>query len=587
MPFTRVFDILYKQLNEFPQEDAFAYKRDGQWIKHSTQEVVTHANSISAGLKRLGMGHGSKVAIVSFNTVEWNFVDFGCQQIGAVSVPVYPNITAPEFEYIFTHSEAEVVFAGNREIYNKVTEALAHRPHVQVFTFDEIPGATHWHELVHDITREELEALDSDRDNVKSEDLYSIIYTSGTTGTPKGVMITHGNMLSDVKSGSPAMPIGKDHRSLSFLPLCHVYERMLVNIFMSFGVSIYYAESMATIANNLKEIKPHIFTTVPRLLEKVYDKIIKKGYALTGVKKMLFFRAVHLGLQYDTQKKHSALYKWQLKIANKIIFDKWREALGGNIICIVSGGAALQTRLARVFWAAQIPIMQGYGLTEASPSVCINRLDPKDNHLETVGLVFDGIEVKFGSDGELLVRGGNVMKGYYKEEEQTREVLDADGWLHTGDIGEMVDGRFLKITGRKKAMFKNSSGKYVVPQHVENKLKESMMIEQAMVVGEGQKYAAALIVPDFESLKDWCKLHDIAYTHAAEALENPKVKAKFSKEVKEANTKLQNAEQVKKFAVLSEPWTVESGELTPTVKLKRKVIYQNNEAKIQDLFPAS
>ena len=585
MPFTRVFDILYKQLKEFPQNDALCYKENGQWTRYSTQQVVNYVDSIGAGLKKLGMSHGSKVAIVSTNRPEWNFVDFGCQQIGAVSVPVYPNITASEFEYIFTHSEAEVVFAGNKEIYGKVTEALTNRPHVKVFTFDEVEGATHWKTFVNDITREEINALESDRQAVKPDDLYSIIYTSGTTGTPKGVILTHQNMISDIKGGIPAMPVDENHRALSFLPLSHVYERMLLNIFMSFGVSIYYAENMATISNDLKDIKPHIFTTVPRLLEKVYDKIIKKGYTLKGVKKALFFRAVNLGLKYDTQKNRGALYNWQLKMANKIIFDKWREALGGNLICIVSGGAALQTRLARVFWAAQIPVLQGYGLTEASPCVSVNRISPQDTHLDTVGIVFDNIEVKFGEDGELLVRGGNVMQGYYKEDAQTHETLDADGWLHTGDIGELTDGRFLKITGRKKAMFKNSGGKYVVPQHIENKLKESLMIEQVMVVGESQKYAAALIVPDFESLKDWCKLHNITYTNNADILEDKAVKAKFGKEIKEANTKLQNAEQIKKFALLSEPWTVESGELTPTVKLKRKVVYQNNKEKIESLFP--
>ncbi|HWZ23035.1 MAG TPA: AMP-dependent synthetase/ligase, partial [Cytophagaceae bacterium] len=411
-----------------------------------------------------------------------------------------------------------------------------------------------------------------------------LIYTSGTTGTPKGVMMTHTNIMSNYKACVPLMPVNNTHRALSFLPLCHIYERMLSYLYMSVGVSIYYAESMDTIGENLKEVKPHMFTTVPRLLEKVYDRIVAKGSEQTGLKKMLFFWALNLGLKYNIQGGNGFFYDIQLAIANKLIFSKWREALGGNIKAIVSGSAPLQPRLARVFWAAQIPVMEGYGLTETSPVITVNRCQPAENRIGTVGPLISGVEVKIAADGEILTKGPNVMKGYYKRPDLTKEAIDADGWFHTGDIGEFTEGIFLKITDRKKEMFKTSGGKYVAPQLIENKFKESKFIEQIMVVGDGQKFPGALIVPAFDVLRKWSAMKNIHYTDDAEMIKNSVIIERIQKEVNELNEHFAQYEKIKKFVLMPRLWTINDGELTPTLKVKRKIINTKNKDLIEGMY---
>ncbi|AKD02492.1 long-chain fatty acid--CoA ligase [Pontibacter korlensis] len=585
MDVTRTFDLLPYQLHHYPQPDCLAAKVNGTWQKYSTQDVQDYANQVSLGLLKLGIRKEDKVAIISFNRPEWVLVDFGIQQIGAISVPMYPTITEEDYRYIFSDAEVKAVFVSDASLYNRVVAATQGMQEIkEIYTFDEVKGAANWKEVLKLGEGGDVESLEPLKAAVKPDDVLTIIYTSGTTGNPKGVMLTHNNLISNVKGTLPYVPVDQRHRALSFLPLCHVFERMLLYLYFRIGVSIYYAESIEKVADNLKEVKPHLFTTVPRLLEKVYDKIVATGMELTGVKRKLFFWALELGLNYDTQKDQGWWYNKQLDLANKIIFSKWREALGGNIRVIVSGGAALQPRLARVFWSANIRVMEGYGLTETSPVIAVNRYEPENNMIGTVGLAIDGVEIKIAEDGEILTRGPHVMKGYYKKPELTKEVIDKDGWFHTGDIGEMIDGKYLKITDRKKEMFKTSGGKYVAPQPIENKLKESVVIEQVMIVGDGRKYASALIVPSFMGLQDWANHKGIKYTTDEEMIKHPEVIAKYKRELEKANEGLAQYETVKKFALIPKLWTVESGELTPTLKVKRKIITANYKDVIESLY---
>jgi long-chain acyl-CoA synthetase len=581
MEVTRLFDLLPYQLEKFPQEDAFVNKVDGVWKKYSTQDAIARANAFSHGLLKLGIKAGDKIAIICPNRPEWNFLDYGIQQIGAVGVPMYPTITEDDYRFIFKDAETKLVFVGDAELYQKAKNASKDLPDVkEIFTLQKVDGARQWSDvegLGKDGDSKQLDALKA---AVKPDDVVTLIYTSGTTGSPKGVMITHNNIISNFTACQPLMPVNENHRALSFLPLCHVYERMLTYLYFSVGVSIYYAESIETIGDNLKEVKPHIFTTVPRLLEKVYDKIVAKGSEQTGIKKKLFFWALELGLNYDIQGNNSLWYKIQLWLANKIIFSKWRAALGGNILAIVSGSAPLQPRLAKVFWAAKIMVMEGYGLTETSPVISVNRCQAEENRIGTVGPLINGVEVKLAEDGEILTRGPHIMKGYYKRPDLTAEVIDKDGWFHTGDIGTFVEERYLKITDRKKEIFKTSGGKYVAPSSLENKFKESRFIEQMMVVGDGQKFPGALIVPNFVFLKNYCGIKNIPYTSDAEIIKNPLIIARFQKEIDTYNESFAQYEKIKKFVLLPKLWTVESGDLTPTQKVKRKVI----SAKLKDLI---
>ena len=582
----RSFDVLAHQIAETPKNDAFTAKIDGQWTPLSSQQMQDAANLVSLGLLALGLKSHDKVAIISMNRPEWMMADFGIAQIGGVSVPMYPSITVEDYKYIFADAGVRAVFVADQKLYDKVMEAIKELdiPPANIFTFDKIAGARHLDELLEMGKKGQHADLEPLKAAVQPDDLLTLIYTSGTTGQPKGVMLSHDNLLSNCRGSQRFVPVNKNDKALSFLPLCHIFERMVTYLYMINGVSIYYAESMEVIADNLREVNPQIFTTVPRLLEKVYDKIVAKGHDLEGVKKSLFFWALDLGLKFDTQKDQGFFYNTQLALANKLIFNKWREALGGNLRCIVSGGGALQPRLARVFWAAGIPVMEGYGLTETSPVIAVGGYEAENNMIGTVGRIIDGVEVHIAADGEILMKSPGVMKGYYNKPDLTKEVFDADGWFHTGDIGELVNGTFLKITDRKKEMFKTSGGKYIAPQVIEGKLKEDPLIEQAMVVGADQKFPSALVVPSFADLKGWCRRNGVPDASNAELIKNEKVVAHFDGLVKKYNQSFAQWEQVKRIVLLPEQWTVESGEMTPTMKVKRKIITENNKAAIEGMY---
>ncbi|RZK38448.1 MAG: long-chain fatty acid--CoA ligase [Hymenobacter sp.] len=586
MDIRRSFDILANQIEKFPQADALAAKLNGHYVPLSSQQVQAQANLVSLGLLALGLKKDDKVAIISMNRPEWLLADFGIAQIGGTSVPMYPSITVEDYKYIFTDAGVRAVFVADKHLFEKVKEATAGLdiPAENVFTFDKVAGARHFGELLALGQKGDLADLEPLKAAVQPDDLLTLIYTSGTTGAPKGVMLSHDNLLSNCRNSARYVPVGAEDKALSFLPLCHIFERMVTYIYMIAGVSIYYAESMETIADNLREVHPSIITTVPRLLEKIYDRIVAKGHEQTGLKHKLFFWALDLGLKFDPQKNQGFVYNTELALANKLIFNKWREALGGNLRCIVSGGGALQPRLARVFWAAQIRVMEGYGLTETSPVIAVNGYEPENNMIGTVGSLIDNMEVKIAADGEILTRSASVMKGYYNQPELTAKEMDPDGWFHTGDIGEFINGKFLKITDRKKEMFKTSGGKYIAPQVIENKMKEDPLIEQLMVVGADRKFPALLIVPAFDELKKWASKHGVAAKANAELVKEEKVLQLYHDLVKQYNQGFAQWEQVKKEVLLPELWTVESGEMTPTMKVKRKVITENNKDIIEDLY---
>lgn len=582
MELTRLFDLIPYQIATYDKEIAFARKEDGNWITYSSKDLKRIVDNLSLALIAVGIQAGDKIAIISENRPEWNFVDFATQQIGAISVPMYPTISSGDFAYIFDHAEVKLIFVGDQEIYSKAAEAAGDR---KIYSFDHLANVDHWSSLEQTGESGDLAKLEESKSRIVADDLFTIIYTSGTTGRPKGVMLSHSNVLSNVIAVSKriAPPAGTS-KVLSFLPLCHIYERTASFFYIYLGYSSYYAESLEKIGENLKEVQPHVFNTVPRLLEKVYDKIVAKGYELTGVKKNLFFWALNLGLRYDPAAEMGAWYDFQLKLANKLIFSKWREALGGNVMQINSGASALQPRLARVFWAAGIRVCEGYGLTETSPVVSASLVTKEGIRIGYVGKLIQDVEVKIAEDGEILVKGPNVMQGYYKEPEMTAAVLQ-NGWFHTGDIGEL-DGDYLKITDRKKEMFKTSGGKYIAPQVIENKFKESLLIEQLMVVGDGKNYPAALIVPSFDGLKEYCKRKDIPYLSDSEMVSNPKIIEKFQQEIDGLNKYFGKWEQIKRFKLLDKPWGIDSGELTPTMKLKRKIIHQKFSSEIDSIYQA-
>ena len=580
---TRAFDILPYQLATYPKADCLAWKAGGTWHKWSTQEVIDRANAVSYGLLRLGVQAGDKVAIVALSRPEWVLSDFGIQQTGATTVPMYPTITVEDYRHILRDAGVKIAIASTAEIADRLREASDNQ--LLIYTFEEVEGAKRFADLIADGQANPNPAeLDKRKAAVQPDDLLTLIYTSGTTGTPKGVMLTHDNLIANYRSCESAIPLDSADRALSFLPLAHIFERMVTFLYLMRGVSIYYAESIEAIGGNLKEVQPQVFTTVPRLLEKIYDRIEAKGAELSGVKSSLFKWAMALGNRFDNQRTPGAWYDLQLSVARKLVFSKWQEALGGKIKIVVTGGGALQPRLARLFSAAGVRVMEGYGLTETSPVISVNRFDAANNVIGTTGPVVDNIEVKIAADGEILTRSRSVMKGYYNLPEQTAEAIDADNWFHTGDIGELVDGRFLKITDRKKEMFKTSQGKYVAPQKVENSLKEHPLIEQVMVVGDGQKYAAALVVPSFENLKDWCARNGVAYTSNEQVITEKKVIDEIEGAVHRYNASAATWEQIKKTALLPRLWTIESGELTPSLKVKRKVVNKNFEREIQSLF---
>ncbi|WP_026916012.1 AMP-dependent synthetase/ligase [Christiangramia portivictoriae] len=581
----RLFDFPYYQLANHPLDVAFATKYDGKWETVSTQQYIDKANAISRGLLRLGVKPNDKIAVISTNNrTEWNIMDIGILQIGAQNVPIYPTISEEDYEYVLNHSGATYCFVSDKEILEKLNSIKATTSLLEVYSFDEIPGCKNWKEILSSgedkANQDEVEKL---KKAVTEDDLATLIYTSGTTGRPKGVMLTHKNIVSDVLGSAPRVPfdIGT-YVGLSFLPVCHIFERMILYLYQYYSVSVYFAESIEKISDNLKEVKPHVITAVPRLLEKVYDKIIAKGTALGGVKQKLFYWAVELGLEYEPYGQNGWWYETKLKLARKLIFSKWKEGLGGNIELIVSGSAALQPRLARVFAAAEIPVMEGYGLTETSPVIAVNDERNGGFRIGTVGKVLDNVEVKIAEDGEILTKGPNVMKGYYKDEEKTREVINAEGYFHTGDIGEIDKDGFLRITDRKKEMFKTSGGKYVAPQLIENTMKQSRFIEQIMVVGDGEKMPAALIQPNYEFITDWAqrKNIDIGNGKPEDISRNKMVRERIQEEVDFYNQKFGKWERVKTFELTPEPWTIEDEHLTPTMKLKRR----NIRDRYQDLY---
>ena len=583
---TRIFELAEYTRQKFNKPDVLAGKEDGVWRSYSADEYVSITDTIGYGLLNLGVNKGDKISIISPNRPEWSLADMGINKIGAVNVPIYPNITTADYEYILNDAGVKILFVGSEEIFDKVHLLIDKVETLEaIYAFDEIEGAKDWHEIIEDgKSNPQASKMKANQLEVKSSDLFTLIYTSGTTGNPKGVMLSHDNLYSQFVGLKEAIPFDETDRAISFLPLCHVFERVIEYYYLFKGTSVYYAESIEQIGENLKEINPTIMPTVPRLLEKVYDKIVAKGSDLTGVKKGLFFWALNLGLRHELEGKNGWCYEFQLKIANKLIFSKWREAIGGNIKYIVSGAAALQPRLARVFTAAKMPILEGYGLSETSPVISVNTMDPSGRAYGTVGKVMTGVEVKFGDDGEILCKGHNVMMGYYNKPDLTAEVIDKDGWFSTGDIGEMVDDTYLKITDRKKEIFKTSGGKYIAPQVMENKFKESRLVELVMVLGDGEKMPGAFIVPEFESLKIWCKLHNVEYTTDAKMTEHPEVLKKYEMEVAHYNEQFAPYERIKKFVLMKEVWSIEGGELTATLKLKRKPVLAKYEKEYKEIY---
>ena len=584
MELTRIIDILPYINEQYNRTDVLNAKIKGNWQSWSIGEICTIADELSCGLMNAGIGPDDKVAIVSPNRPEWVLADFGIAQLGAVSVPVYPTMSAADTEFILNDAGVKIVFVADRDLFDKINTIKGNTPSVQhIFTFDALSEARHWSELITDGKNnpqpEKLRTLKAD---VKPDDLLTLIYTSGTTGTPKGVMLTHRNLISNVTGAQEVCPVNNTHKVLSFLPLSHIFERMLTYLYLYVGAGIYYAESLETIGDNLKEVKPFAFSTVPRLLEKVYDKIVAKGDELTGIKRKLFFWALDLGHRFELDGKNGWWYEQQLKLANKLIFSKWREALGGNVGVIVSGAAALQPRLGRVFTAAGINVLEGYGLTETSPVITVNRLDKGMRGFGSVGVTIRDVEVKIAEDGEILCKGPNVMKGYYKRQDATDEVMKA-GWFHTGDIGKFENG-LLYITDRKKEMFKTSGGKYIAPQPMENKFKESSFIEQIMVIGENRKHPAALIVPAFPALMVKLQAEGISEKNPDALIKHPRVNEIIQSEVDRLNANFGSYEGVKKFALLSKEWSVDGGEMTPKLSLKRRIILEKYAAEIERIY---
>ena len=586
--FKRLFDFPYHQLDNHPLEKALGTKYGDNWETISTREYIDKANAISRGLLRLGVLPNEKIAVISSNNrTEWNVMDIGILQLGAQNVPIYPTISEEDYEYVINHSESTYCFVSDSEVLEKVNAIRNNTQLKEVYSFDEIKGCKNWKEILKlgedKSNQPEVEEL---KDAVKPDDLATLIYTSGTTGRPKGVMLSHNNIVSNVLGSASRVPFETGaFTALSFLPVCHIFERMVLYLYQYYSVSIFFAESIEKISDNLKEVKPHVITAVPRLLEKVYDKIIAKGTALGGVKQKLFYWAVELGLQYEPYGANGWWYETQLSLARKLIFSKWKEGLGGNIELIVSGSAALQPRLARVFAAAEIPVMEGYGLTETSPVIAVNDQRNRGFKIGTVGKILDGVQVKIAEDGEILTKGPHIMMGYYKDEEKTKEVINEDGFFHTGDIGEVDSEGFLKITDRKKEMFKTSGGKYVAPQLIENTMKQSRFIDQIMVVGEGEKMPAAFIQPNFEFVKEWANRKNLDIgTSNEDIIKNPEVLERIQEEVDFYNAKFGSWEKIKKFKLTPDIWSIEGEHLTPTMKLKRRNIKKLYENLYNDIY---
>lgn len=587
---TRLFDLMDLQAQKRPLPDAIAAKISGEWVKYSSEDVLLKAREVRAGLYQKGIRPGDKVAIISMNRPEWNFLDLGIQMIGAASVPIYPTASAEDFKYILNHAEVKLVFSGTKAVNEKVQKIAGETPClIDSYTFDEVEGVNHWTRILEHGSLANSTDLETISKNVKNSDLASIIYTSGTTGTPKGVMLSHNNILSNILAIQTALPPGSFEKALSFLPLCHVFERTVNYYYQSSGVAIYYAESIEAISDNLREVGPEIFVSVPRLLEKIYEKIMIKGEALTGIKKKLFDWSIALALIYEPDKPNGPIIELKVAIARKLVFSKWQEALGGHVKLIVAGGSALQPRLARIFWTAGIKVVEGYGLTETSPVISCNR--PRDFRIGTVGAPLPGVELKISAEegyptgeGEILTKGPHVMMGYYKNAEATSEVIDKDGWLHTGDIGKLVDNKYLRITDRKKEMFKTSGGKYIAPLALEGKIKESKYIDNVMVTGENKKFPSALILLNWPAVTDWGNSNSVSAGSRTDIAANEKVRDLISDEIQRLNASFGHWEQIKKFRIVSDDWTTETGELTPKLSLKRRVLASKYKNLIESIY---
>ena len=584
---TRIFDFPYHQLEKYNLPGAFSTKYNGKWKTISSQEYINKANTISRGLLQLGVQANDKIAIISStNRSEWNICDIGILQLGAQNVPIYPTISKEDYEYVLNHSGAIYVFVSDQEVLDKINLIKGNTELKGVYTFDAIEGENNWEEIItlgEDMSLQPQ--VEERKNNVQPEDLATLIYTSGTTGKPKGVMLSHNNIVTNVLASKKRVPLayGKD-KALSFLPVCHIFERMILYLYQYCGVHVYFAESLEKLSENAQEIKPQVMTAVPRLYEKIYDKIIAKGADLTGIKKRLFFWAVDLGLKYEPYGANGWWYEKQLSLAKKLIFSKWQAALGGELKLMVSGSAALQQRLTRIFTAAGMPIMEGYGLTETSPVVSVNCVEDGGFRVGTVGKIIENVHIKIAETGEILVKGPNVMMGYYKDPEKTAEVIK-DGYFHTGDKGEVDADGFLTITGRTKEMFKTSGGKYVVPPLLEGELKQSRFIEQVMVIGEGQKMPAALIQPNFDFIREWIdrKKLSIGKTNE-EIIASQEVQDRIQREVDLCNTHFGKWEQIKVFRLTKEEWTIDAGHLTPTMKMKRAIILKIYQDLYDDIY---
>ncbi len=593
MSYTRIFDIIEFQLNTCPLDKCLSRREDPpegkqlkkSWTSHSTHDFISTANKVSQGLLQIGLQKGDTVAIISTtNRPEWHFIDLACMQIGVVDIPVYPTISSKEYEFIFNHSEVKYVFVSDKLMYRKISQIIPNIPSLKgVFSFDEVENIKNWKELMVDdvLLSKQLAQI---KESIQPSDLATIIYTSGTTGTPKGVMLSHHNIVTNVKDCLLAIPLQKNEIVLSFLPLSHVFERTINYVYFAACVSVYYSDGLETISEHLQDIKPHYFTTVPRLLERVFEKIIKKGNALTGFKKQLFTWSVKQAQNTELGKIRTFTETSNLAVANNFVFSKWREALGGRIKAIICGSAPLQPRLATIFTNAGIPVLEGYGLTECSPVVSVVPFKQKDFRAGSVGKLLSSVQAKIAEDGEILIKAPNVMLGYYKDVTETQKVFDVDGWLLTGDIGEFSADGFLKITDRKKELFKTSGGKYVAPAPIENKLKESVYIDQIALEGDGEKYISALIIPEFENLKEWSIKNEISYVSNIELIHNQKVKQLFKDIISDFNVNFGKVEQIKQFELLADEWTVENGLLTATMKLRRKIIKEKYKDLIDTFY---
>lgn len=582
---TRVFDILDHAVKTYPSAHFLNAKRGNSWLSFSTEDVKKLSDKLAGGLIANGVTHGDLCAIVAYNGAEWNITDFAIQKAGAVTIPLYHNLSVADYAYILKQAEVKVLFVATTAFYDRIAPVLSELDYKPlVYCFEPHNYVPSWEELMNQAPADYESVVAGRKAHVKAEDLCSILYTSGTTGNPNGVMLTHDNLVCNAQDGAERIPVNPRERALSFLPVSHAFERTVINILMMCGVEIWYSDSLETVGDNLREIKPQLFTTVPRMLEKVYDRILSKGREQKGIKRAMFFWALMLAMRFRPGRERTFWYNLQLGIARKLVFTKWQAALGGNLRVVVSGGAALQERLGRVFWGAGIRIMEGYGLTEASPVISVNHLEEENNRVATLGIPLRRCVVKLADDGEVLVKGPNVFKGYYKNPELTAAAFDEEGYLKTGDIAKWEDERFLKMQDRKKDLFKTSGGLYIAPQPIELMLKECPIFEQVVVIGENRKFPAAIISVNWQGLKDWAAIHNLTWTTDLEMLNHKEVQQKFEREINQRNEKLAPYKQIKKFIVVPDTWSVETGELTVTMKIKRRVVLSKYAELVEAVY---